>query len=288
MVPSYAQIQTAAYYRWLRRQGAHGADREDWLAAQDALSFDLNYEVIARYDLEQPTDPVLGNLARRRCRFCEQIAPAAARDEPALILSPMLRNSTLRSVEWCHECREQIRESLDPELAIFVRAFTPCDASTGAFDAPARSSHSVPIAAFKALAAMAVLILPAKLLYDVEDTIEWVINPDHALDSSLMSELRCEVFVGSTPYPHAWAALARRIRDDDPVPSTVFALGIESSVFQIALPLTVADQDLDGIPLQLPRAHPPSPWDRPVDNLTIRSIPLASARKASDTRFAVA
>ena len=77
MHPTREQIDTAAYQRWQRRGGAHGHDRDDWLAAEKDLVFAVNYRYVARYKLADPsngTAPILlgkgESTARpRTCRF---------------------------------------------------------------------------------------------------------------------------------------------------------------------------------------------------------------------------
>jgi hypothetical protein len=47
MRPTWDQIQREAYARWERRGYGHGGDRDDWLAAEIDLTFDLNFETVA-------------------------------------------------------------------------------------------------------------------------------------------------------------------------------------------------------------------------------------------------
>jgi hypothetical protein len=266
MVPTFDQIATAAYHRWLRRGAPHGSDRDDWLAAEQEMLFALNYRVLARYGLDARTEVVLGDPARPRCRLCERGAGAAEFDALTPVVPPALGNVALFTAEVCGECREQVLGPLEPEFLRFARPYL-----AGA--APAAARAAVPITAFKALIAMALLLLPEPELQYVEDAIEWVANPDHDLDAGVLGPWECRLHVLPNDASRAWVALARRADDDAPLPYLLFFLGTGRAVFEAPLPLGVRDDDLDGAPVALPRAYPAAPAGDPPQ-------PAAPARAA--------
>src|SRR4051812_49472669 len=77
MFPSWEEIEKAAYDRWERRGRIHGHDRDDWVAAELDLTFDMNFRTLAEYPLAEKTDRILGAARNPRCRFCEQSPPRA-------------------------------------------------------------------------------------------------------------------------------------------------------------------------------------------------------------------
>jgi len=259
MVPTFDQIQTAAYHRWLRRGEEHGRHRQDWLAAEQDLLFSLNYRVVARYALDDPAPVILGNTSRPHCRFCERSAPAADFGRPVPVVPAALGNTALFSAEVCDDCRDQIREELEPAFLRFARPLVSGPAHAQALVDHVPSATHVPVAAFKALIAMALLALPPKELQHVEDAIEWVANPDHELDSTALGPLECRLYVVPNETTRPWIALARRDEADAPLPYLLVSLGSGRAVFQAPLPLCVRDDDLDGVPLTVPRACPDAP-----------------------------
>ena len=67
----------------------------------------------------------------------------------------------------------------------------------------------VPVAVCKAFAKMAVSIMPKEELESFEDTIEWVANPDHEFDVSLMGGLGGYLHHIPAFSPIPWAARAK-------------------------------------------------------------------------------
>ena len=82
MLPSDDQIKRAAYDRWLRRGQVHGCDREDWHAAEDELTFSLNYRTIVDYPLDAAGSLVVGDRPGRSCRLCERTSAQVAFSVP--------------------------------------------------------------------------------------------------------------------------------------------------------------------------------------------------------------
>src|SRR5262245_3318267 len=82
MLPTCDQVERAAYERWLRRGRTHGQDRADWYAAENELTFLLNYRIIAEYPLDSHERLILGHAPMRRCRLCERTPGQAAFDAP--------------------------------------------------------------------------------------------------------------------------------------------------------------------------------------------------------------
>ena len=245
MRPTTEQIELAAYHRWLRRSGEHGRDHDDWLSAERDLRYALNYRTVVRHALEGPSR-VLGDLARRKCRFCEQMSPRATfPSPPPPIFSPSFGPSTLLAADECDACRAQFREQLETPFEAFARPFL-------ASFARGESATSIPVAAFKALVKLALAILPEGELSAVEDAIEWVGNPNHHQDFGVIRGLVCRVYRPTTPIEVPWTSVARRIEDEAPYPAMLFFVSTRAAVFQVPVPLVLQDDEGDGIAVQVP------------------------------------
>jgi hypothetical protein len=249
--PSFDRIRFAAYDRWQRTGCRHGADRDDWLAAEQDLLFALNYEVLAHHWLAGAAPHVIGAGRRTVCRFCERGAAAATFSGLATVVPEALGNTSLFTAEMCDECRERFEADIDDELAENLR-FSQEPWRTGV-----RAETSV--AAQKAMAKVALAIMPKEELSSFEDAIEWVSNPDHDFDAPLLRGLGGYFHRVADPSPRPWVALARRTDDLAPMPYMLVFLGTGEIVAQIPVPLCARDEDLDGAPVIVPRVCSPSP-----------------------------
>src|SRR5262245_29120261 len=95
MLPSYEQIQQEAYFRWQRRGYVHGHHDEDWLAAEQDLLLNLNYDVAVFYPLRTDSRQYIGTPERRVCRFCEQSPPATEFSGAQPVLPASLAGASL-------------------------------------------------------------------------------------------------------------------------------------------------------------------------------------------------
>ncbi|MFO0953892.1 MAG: DUF2934 domain-containing protein [Isosphaeraceae bacterium] len=250
MQPTDDQIAVAAYHRWQRRGYSHGQHDDDWIAARKDLTFGLNYRWAARYPLK-PGPATQGGvlwLGRdaaeaegkpRTCRFCERAEPSATFRNRAWAVPPSLGNSALLIWDECDDCRTQFDATLAPAFDAFTRPLLSDDpvlpdVSTG-----------VPVAALKALVRMGLSILPAQEQHYFDDANEWVTNPDHERDASILAGLGCHVYVTPSPIPASFASLARRANDESSVPYMLFFLGTSRLVLQTHLPFCPRDEDLD-------------------------------------------
>lgn len=276
MFPSSEQIAVAAYYRWERRHFAHDRHDHDWLAAEQELTFAANYEVVARYRLDGVEPRHLGDEDDLRCRLCERTAPRASFTEPRPAVAAVLGNESLFTLEECDDCRAQYEESVGGDLDRFVRAIR-----LGGYEAP---RAFVPIAAFKGLTWAALALLPEDEMQFFEDTVEWVSNPDHDLDSRSIGGMECVLHRLPDPSPFSWAALARRSDDDAPYPYLVAFFGTGHAVFQIPLPLCIRDEDLEGT-WDLPRVASPFGVGRAPLDSHYAVIPLSSTQPRRGTRL---
>jgi hypothetical protein len=248
MFPSREEIQHAAYERWERRGWAHGADHEDWAAAEMDLTFQKNYRPAAEYPLAASERVVVGSVMQPRCRFCERSAPRARFQGPRPVVPPVVGETSLYSSEICDECHEQFATTIDADFDSFWRSLEP---------PPGEEAHAptcVSIGAYKSLIRMAIQIAPARELGNFNDTLEWIGNPDHDFDSTLFEGMGCLVYQLHVAHAVPWVSLSRRTDSDAPLPYAVFLLVFGRHVVEIALPLCSRDQDHDEAePLQLPR-----------------------------------
>ena len=284
MFPSRDQIERAAYERWERRGRLHGADREDWNAAEMDLTFDLNYQTIAEFMLTESERRVIGNEERPRCRFCEQSAPRASFSFVRPALPELVGNASLYTCEICDECASQFDGTIDKDLARFWESLEGLRTASSSFR-ELRAPTAISIAAYKSFIRMAVSIMPEEELASFTDTIEWVGNPDHQFDSSLFGDFGCLVYQTHVPYPVGWTSLARRKEADAPFPYMLFFLASERLVLQMHLPLCSHDEDLDGAEVRIPERTFSTGAGSDLRPATCMVLPLRSSAASNTRRF---
>ncbi len=209
------------------------------------LEFAINYRYVARYKLSGSRPVMVGkteaesSTRRRRCRFCEQAEPSAKFRGRHLALPAIVGNTSLFSWDECDDCHAHFDRHLTGPFESFVEPLLN--------EFPDFPTDGISVAAHKALVRMALAVLPASELQHFGDTIEWVANPDHVLDSTLLDGLRCLVYRTPTPVPSASFALARRVEDDEALPYMIAFLALASSrvVLQTQLPLCPRDEELE-------------------------------------------
>jgi hypothetical protein len=269
MFPSWEEIQNAAYERWERRGWAHGADHEDWAAAEMDLVFQKNYRPAAEYPLAAAERVVIGAGLKTQCRFCERSAPRVKFNGPRPIVPPAVGATSLYSAEICDECHDQFASTIDADFETFWRAL---DAPAGD---PSDAPTSVSIGAFKSMVRMAIQIAPARELGNFTDTLEWLSNPDHDFDSALFERTGCLVYHLHDAHAVPWVSLSRRTDPDAHLPYAVFLLVSGRLVVEIGLPLCSRDQDHDeaeGPPL--PRRSFTTGHGHQMRSATSRLLPL--------------
>jgi hypothetical protein len=272
MRPTVEEIRRAAYHRWERRGWDHGGDRDDWYAAETDLTFHANYRTIVEYALEGPEPRVLGDAPVRRCRFCERTDGPANFGAPRPVFAD---RASLLTAQVCDDCQADWRDSLDDDFRDFW-------ARLGR-QAPPVAGGRPPfsVAAFKALTAGALLIMPGSELRYFVDTLEWVSNPDHDSDDQLLDATECRIyqapFLGEPPR----ATLAHRVDDEAPVPYMLFSLECEGIMVQVPLPMCLRDEDLDGRTIERPERIPVAGYGPEFREARGVLLPLSvSARRA--------
>lgn len=240
MQPTWREIEVAAYERWERGGRSHGADRDDWAAAEMDLTFQKNYRTIAEYPLAASGRMVVGAAHRPSCRFCERSAPRASFGEPRPIVPALASLGPLCAAEICDECHEQFTAGIDRDFNVFWESL-----ADSSHERVGHSPRSIPIGAYKSLVRMAISIMPARDLSRFVDTLEWVGNPDHDFDSSLFGDAGCLVYRTRNTQTVPWAALFRSVDPNAPLPHVVFILAAADHAIQLAPPLCAQDQEND-------------------------------------------
>jgi hypothetical protein len=252
MTPTREQIRRAAYERWERRGRIHGADQEDWVAAEMDTMFRLNYETVAEFWLDSQRPLMLGQDRARRCRFCEHSQPPASFSATVPVIPRQLVNASLFTRELCDGCAEQFAATIDVELSHFWKSLKPFPAGKAARQ-PLERPTSIPAAAYKSLIKSSLLVMPESELDRFLGTIEWVCNPNDRLDLAQFEDSLCLLYRSHASQGPAWASLCCRTDDGAPLPYALFFLGAEELVLQVQLPLCTRDQDLDGKAFHTPR-----------------------------------
>ncbi len=283
MVPSREQIERAAYERFERRGRFHGADRDDWTAAEMDTVFQLNYQTVVEFSLAEPDQRILGDLRRPHCRFCEQSPPRAAFSYVRPAVPELVGNSSLFTRELCDECAKQFADTIDADFARFWESLEPLRTGTASFR-ELRVPTAVPIVAYKSLVRMALSLMPEQELTSFTDTIEWVSNPDHAFDRNLFENAGSLVYQVHVPYSAAWVALSSRIEEDAPFPYMLFFLGADRLILQTHLPLCALDEDLDGTEVRMPQRSFSTGTGPDLKTSTCLVLPLKSAAEPTRSR----
>ena len=239
-VPSREDIEKEAYARWERRGYVHGSDRDDWVAAELDLTFALNYRTLRRFEGGGGKPGIAGSPKPRRCRFCEQaLSTSGPVHRPGRSPFPsFLDTSSTALIDICDECDEAFRENLEPGLRQFWNSL-PLLIEHGA-------ASPIPLLPFKALAWLALAILPESELEYFSDAIEWVSNPEHDEDSSLFSSISCLACSTAGGIAEPWAGIEKRRHEDSPLPAFLYLLSGGGVGLQFPIPLGVQDQESDG------------------------------------------
>jgi hypothetical protein len=244
MLPSNEQIERTAYDLWLRGGCVHGFDRDDWLAAENELTYSLNYRTIVEYPLDGPGMLVLGGRTNQACRLCEQASPPATFSVPRPVV-PGLGARSLMTLGVCDVCQSDCLEALASEARRFWDVVSDGRAGHDVlFDQ--RAAAAFTLGAFKSLVAAAMLIMPESELSYFMDTLEWINNPDLAADAPLFAGLTCRLYVTSGFESRSGISLARRREDDLPLPYMLCFLTRGRVVVQFQVPQCIRDADLDG------------------------------------------
>lgn len=281
MFPTRDQIERAAYERWERRGRMHGSDREDWNAAEIDLTFDLNYETLAEFNLAEDERRVIGSERRPRCRFCEQSAPRVSFSFVRPAFPELVGNTSLYTREICDGCASSFEGTIDKDLAQLWESLKGLRDVSSSFR-ELRAPTALSIASYKCLIRMAISIVPEDELASLNDTIEWVGNPDHQFDSSLFGGVGCLIYQTHVPFPTPWTSLARRKDPDAPLPYMLFFLGSSRLVIQTHLPLCTHDEDLDGAEFHIPERTFTTGSGSDLCSAACMVLPLRSA--AANTR----
>jgi hypothetical protein len=252
MLPTRDQIEHEAYNRWIGRDRAHGHDRHDWLAAENELTFLVNYRTVVEYSLRPSPALILGADKLRRCRFCERAVGQIPFSEPRPIVQ-FAGDTSLFSAEICDECQAEGRDSLARH----------CHELWDALSSGADCIQLLPrglslIAPFKSLITSALLVMPLSDLEYFSDTLEWISNPDFEYDRSLLTGSFCRVYFAPVASEAGWINLSRRVDDDAAMPYMLLFAGSRRFVLQVPIPLCMRDQDLDGKDVRIPERSPAS------------------------------
>jgi hypothetical protein len=276
MEPTCDQIRHAAYDRWERRGRAHGHHEADWHGAERELAFSLNYRTIAEYPLTSPEWRTLGERPLRRCRFCERTGDPSAFGRPRAVVPGLSAAPSLSTAEICDDCQGEWRDPLDREFREFWDAIRsdPVGGESEGLDRPPFS-----IAVFKAIVAAGILILPEAELPAVVDTMEWVTNPDPDCDDHLFAASCCQVYTAPFLEDRSSLGVARRVDDEAPLPDLLVLLGHGGILVQVPVPLSLRDQDLDGLAVRQLRRSLVGGIGPEFQEARHRVLPLALSRR---------
>jgi hypothetical protein len=249
MLPNHDQIRRAAYDLWLRRGRVHGFDRDDWFAAENELTFSLNYRTIVEYPLNGPGMLVLGGRTSRVCRLCEQSSPPATFSVPRPVV-PGIGARSLMTLGVCDHCQTPGLDSLAEAAKHFWNGVLEGPATDGALVAE-RAARLFALPVFKSLVVGALLVMPEIELSYFLDTLEWASNPDQAADERLFLGETCRIYVTPFVVTPSAISLARRVAESRALPYMLCFVARGGIAVQFQVPLCTRDADLDGGQLRL-------------------------------------
>jgi hypothetical protein len=118
----------------------------------------------------------------------------------------------------------------------------------------AETQPFVPLAVFKCFAKMAISVMPEADVPDYGHTINWIMNPDHSVDSEHFKWLTCYNTFQPGPMPKSfgWSLLLKRKSDKTLLPSMVYVVTTMNQSFQIMLPCSHKDNHLIGQRVPIP------------------------------------
>jgi hypothetical protein len=250
MLPTHDQIALEAYNRWIRRDRAHGYDRNDWLGAENELTFLLNYKTVVEYPLQSERPLIVDADEPRRCRFCERSVIHVPFSEPRPVVQAA-GDTSLFSAEICDECEADCRE---PLASHSYKLWNTLSAGVGSHQNLPRETNL--IAAFKSLIISALFVMPMSELDYCSDTLEWVSNPDFEYDGNVLTGSFCRVYFVPSLSGAGWINLSRRVDDEAAMPYLLVFVGWRRIVIQVPIPLCIRDQDLDGKDVRVPERSP--------------------------------
>ena len=120
MLPTQDQIQTEAYYRWLRRGQEHGFDLADWYATENDLIIMLNYESYAHYFLDAQSRTYFGCKNDRKCRYCSRTSQVVNFKNEAHAIPQLVGNNALFSSDECDDCNKFFSETIEDSFGKLI------------------------------------------------------------------------------------------------------------------------------------------------------------------------
>src|SRR5262249_33458967 len=136
----------------------------------------------------------------------------------------------------------------------------------------------------KALARIALTVMPRQELEFFTDTVEWVSNPDHDFDDNLFMAPQGHVFLLDQAIREPWLSVVRRTDDDAPMPYLLLYLATASAVVQAVIPLCTRDDGFEKEDTIVPMALPPSPNGDHLEPRQVAPVVPAVPRRAKLAR----
>lgn len=246
MQPSISQIELAAYNRWIHRGAVHGWHECDWIEAEHALLFELNYDVVfdSRHDAAARRPESAARFTRsqprRICRFCEQAEPRTSFSAPTPALPQLTGLPTLFTPSLCDECASEFSGTIDTELSQFLVTLLAGSAQ-----------GRMTLGAYKSLVKSALCVLPEAWIDICQEALEWVARGSDDFEPDLLRVPHPQLHTlvhEQTP----WLAIAVKSEAEAPMPAIVAFLGAPRFTLAFAVPLCTLDDDLDGAFLSMP------------------------------------
>lgn len=292
---------------------------EDQIYAQTA-KLDKDYELVAKYFLNEDKQIVLKDSCPGKCRFCGRRSPEVSFEKKAHAISEMFGNKWITSEYECDECNERFSK-YEAQYSQFMGAyhtFMQCFGKKGVpsfqfpkgivrsdqgnidikvqeLNAPFRIDEAnktltldmertyIPVDVWRALTKMALTILPEKYLPELQPAFEWL-----QMDAGSFKLLKYPVIIKTYPlnFPFITTFLFRRKDESQSnVPAYVFILTYGGIFIQMPVTGCLRDDSLQG-ECQLPIM--PNPLDEYKDPIKTETIYFNSVEKVAKEPFSMA
>lgn len=215
-------------------------------------------------------------LQPRICRFCHRSSDEATFKKVAHVIPTALGNDHLKTAEECDGCNEYFGQHTEPSLIamldlqrvflgtqgrggdngrpklkfgrdslnhdgakVVIKAYDVAKGDDGSVEVTlGRGARQIPVAAYRALVKIAVAVIGAEHLADLDDTVEWV---RHGNSGSRPLPLVATATIDLPPNPSAQITVYTRKEPHDRLPHVVGEFRLGCYMFVFAVPFSKRD-----------------------------------------------
>lgn len=259
---------------------------------ENALYFAENYNLLMKIDLGVKNNP-LGDKNRRICRFCGNTMPEVSFKNIAHAIPQLVGNRSLITYYECDVCNEKFSRILEDHLGKYLGAWRTLAQIRGSSGIPSYKTHTsridvnemliiqrhnvddkpilvehaeakeveictirqpyIPVAVYKCFVKMALSIIPEVEMQYFKNTLDWICEENHAINS--IQDLQAGFCFTPGPNPHKNITSYIYKRADKAqagVPYMIYAITFNNFMYQVVLPFCERDKYLAGKKIKVP------------------------------------